>query len=146
MVARYGKRNYKRAADEAGIDRGNFYRWRDGGEVDPTTALKVAAAFGANRFEALVAAGVFTEREFDEYRSAGAERGVTDEALAREVLARLRRRTEPDRPSDPDPGLAEHEQAPRHSAGPEVPTGRRRPPRRDTTASTDGPENFTASD
>ena len=111
MVERWGKQNIARLARDANIDRSSIYSWQDGADVEPATVGATAAALGANPIAAYIAAGYFTEAEFDAYRATGVERGVSNRALADEVLRRMNSR------GDSPCGWGG---SPRHDGGPDV--------------------------
>lgn len=51
------------AAQKAGFDKSAFSRWKNGAPPDPSLVVMLARAYEANPLEALVQAGLITDRE-----------------------------------------------------------------------------------
>ncbi|MBP2370292.1 hypothetical protein [Pseudonocardia parietis] len=126
MTQQWGRVNRKRLAETAGFNRSITYDWEKGAVPNPGIVVAVADALKVNRVEALVAADLLNADEFRTYFSTGAERDLSDEALAAEVLRRMKSAGRGGTP-DPEPDASDldsYEQAPRHRTGEPVDTGR----------------------
>lgn len=132
MIEQWGRPNWAQLGRMAEFDRASNFHWKRGRVPEVDTVTAVADALHASRVEALVAAGIVSADDLQRYAAtlnvSNAVQGLSHEALAAEVLLRMKR-------ADPANGdLAEQEQPPQLRRGPREPTGRRDSRRSDDRA------------